>query len=205
MSPVLYVYVVKFHHLWDEAAMPVSERIRFQVNWEKALEALVWLSETRPGITFYYVAKVFFYADKMHLQKYGRPVLGDRYVAMEHGPVPSMVYNILKKEDFLDPDILDAAASSINISHDTHPAVHNKREPALDYFSETDLQCLEEAVKKYADMPISQLRRLTHQERAYVEAQLNGEMDYSLMIDEDVPDRDELIEEIQETAAYVVM
>ena len=180
--------------------------IRFRLNWEKAIEALVWLAQQKPHMTFFHLAKVLFFADKMHLQRYARPILGDRYIAMEHGPVPSVVYNILKMDSFLDPDILDAAAESFEVSRSgSHPSIEAKRKPDLDRFSETDVQCLQKALDQYGSLPVSQLRRLTHQERAFTEAPVNGEMDYALMIDDDVPDRDEFIKEIRESAAYVMV
>jgi uncharacterized phage-associated protein len=37
-----------------------------------------------------------YFADRKHLEKYGRFICGDSYVAMKHGPVPSEIYDILK-------------------------------------------------------------------------------------------------------------
>ncbi|OQY45782.1 MAG: hypothetical protein B6240_08350 [Desulfobacteraceae bacterium 4572_87] len=45
---------------------------------------------------FHKVFKILFFADQKHLSRYGRPVVGDYYVAMRHGPVPSRIYDILK-------------------------------------------------------------------------------------------------------------
>lgn len=45
------------------------------------------------------------------MRKYGRPVIGDIYIAMDNGPVPSRVYDIVKgKLDFFsDPAAINAA------------------------------------------------------------------------------------------------
>ena len=186
--------------------MTDSARVRFRLNWRKTIETLVWLSSEKPGLSFYYIAKICFYADKMHLQRYGRPIFGDRYIAMEHGPVPSVVYDILRANSFLDPDILSTSAESFQVrTVGNQKTVSAIRDPDLGMFSEADLECLNESLDTYGNMPVSQLRRLTHQEPAYIEATLNGEMDYTLMIDEDIPDRESIIEELRETAAYVVI
>ncbi|MCH7936254.1 MAG: SocA family protein [Proteobacteria bacterium] len=179
--------------------------IRFRINWQKALEALVWLANEKPGVTFYYVVKLLFFADKAHLQKYGRPVIGDRYIAMPHGPVPTIVYNMLKQDAFLAPDILDATASSLEINYTGHPSIKAKRKVNMDHFSETDLECLREALEQYGDMPFSRLRKITHAEPAYIEADLNCEMDYALMIDEDTPDREEKISDLEDYSHYMVV
>ena len=54
-----------------------EERIRFTFNPEKALEALVWVARQWSDISFYYMVKVLYYADKEHLNRFGRPILGD--------------------------------------------------------------------------------------------------------------------------------
>jgi uncharacterized phage-associated protein len=64
---------------------------RFAIDEAKALEALVLVAKAWPGITPFFVAKVFFLAEKWHLNRFGRPIIGDTYVAMQNGPVPSAV------------------------------------------------------------------------------------------------------------------
>src|SRR5579871_5139061 len=49
-------------------------------------------------LTQYDIVKSLFLADTIHLNRYGRPITYDNYVAMENGPVPSKAYNILKEE-----------------------------------------------------------------------------------------------------------
>ncbi len=192
--------------MWSRVAgrWDMSAPIRYRLNWEKAIEAIVWLAQEKPGIGVFHVAKVLFYADKAHLQQYARPILGDTYIAMEHGPVPSGVHDLIDRNSFLDPDLLEATSEAIEVKRDGYPQIIVQRPPNLKLFSETDLQCLRWALDRYGDLPFGRLRDLTHRERAWVEAPANGPMDYALMIDDDVPNRKELLEEIRETAAYVV-
>lgn len=181
----------------------MESRIAYRVNPEKALEAIVWVASEQKGIGFYHLVKVLFFADKAHLERYGRPIIGDRYIAMTHGPVPSLVYDMLKRDDFLDPDLIDEVERSIDFPRTNgHPTAVAKREPRLDVFSRTDLECLRESLKTYGRKSFRELWDLTHGIRAYVEAPANGEMDYALIVD-DGPDRDRLVEEMRETAPYV--
>lgn len=183
----------------------MSALIKFRLNWQKAIEAIVWLACQRPGIGFFHIVKVLYYADKAHFQRHARPVLGDTYIAMEHGPLPSGVHDLLTKDTFLDSDLLGRISDAVIVEREPVPSVKARREPDLGLFSKSDLRCLQEALDQYGSMPLRQLRELTHRERAWVQAPRNGAMDYALMIDDDVPDRDKLIEEIRETAAYVVL
>lgn len=176
--------------------------IKFTMNWDKAIEAIVWLARRRPGIGHFHIAKILYFADKAHLLKYGRPIIGDSYIAMEHGPVPSGVCDLLTGNSFLDPDLLDKMAKAARTDRDRIPQVTALRAPDPAVFSGSDLRCLEDAFAKYVDMPLGELRRLTHDERAWREAPTNTAMDPALLVDEDDPQRDELLEEIREKAAY---
>ena len=180
----------------------MSGQIRYRLNWEKAFEAIVWLANRQPGIGFFHISKVLFYADKMHLQRYGRPITGDVYIAMTYGPVPSGVYDLLKHEPFLPPEILEKLDESLEIDR---PRVRAKRPVREDQFSGSDLRILEEAYQRYSHVPFGDLSDLSHRERAYIEANPNSVMDMELLVDDDLPDREILIAEIREKAAYGVL
>ncbi|MEO6666974.1 MAG: Panacea domain-containing protein, partial [Nitrospiria bacterium] len=73
-----------------------AKRKFFRFDPEKALQAILFVARMLPGATFHQISKIIYFADKAHLQKYGRLICGDTYVAMKHGPVPSGIYDILK-------------------------------------------------------------------------------------------------------------
>lgn len=62
---------------------------------EKAIAAIAYLAE-RAKTTLYPVMKMMYLADRMHLERYGRFIAGDAYVAMPEGPVPKGSYNLVK-------------------------------------------------------------------------------------------------------------
>jgi uncharacterized phage-associated protein len=64
---------------------------------EKAIEAIVYLANRLDKPTKLKIFKLLYFADKLHMSRYGRFIVGDYYVAMKHGPVPSRTYNILKE------------------------------------------------------------------------------------------------------------
>ena len=180
--------------------------LRYRENSQKILEALVLLAQKNPGKGFHNLLKILFYADKFHLQKYGRPVFGDVYIKMPYGPVGSFAYDILKKSDFIPQDILKTINESLEIRKENDiPAVFAKREPDLDCFSETDLECLNEAIDKCKKIDFASLTQITHEEKAWQQVNMNSEMNYELFIDEDIPDRDELIAYMKETAQTVLL
>lgn len=73
----------------------------------------------------------------------------------------------------------------------------------MEYFSETDIECLKESLDEYGEKSFDELRKLTHNERCYLETEMTQPIDYALMVDEDNPNRDEILEEMSETAPYI--
>ena len=69
----------------------------FYPNKEKVVEAILFLMGKRARISQYPIVKAIFFADRKHLNEAGSPITYDKYVAMRQGPVPSLVYDILKQ------------------------------------------------------------------------------------------------------------
>lgn len=183
--------------------------ITYRLNHDKILEGLLWITTQAPELDHYWVVKVMFGADKMHMNKYGRPVFGDRYVAMKYGPVPSHTLRIINR-DLRQEDQRATADAALNVV----PAGLGKRlvplrSPNIDLFSRTDIECLSESLSKYRGYSFDQLVRETHAEPAWRKAwgergnKDSSPMDFLLLLD-DSPSRQELVEYITETAAGAV-
>lgn len=72
--------------------------VHFEYDFEKATSALVYLAakpDAVPALDKYKAGKLLFLADKYHLVRYGRPILGDFYKALDHGPIPQRTMDAL--------------------------------------------------------------------------------------------------------------
>ena len=178
----------------------------FSVNPEKAIETIVYLANKKPNIDHYHVVKTVFYADKWHLNRHGRPVLGDRYVKMQAGPVPSFVLDVINLNDLaLDSELIEKALNSFTVTQEfREKLIAPKREAILDKFSDSDLECLDEAFEFCKEKDFKELWDVSHEEKAWQEAENNGDMDYFLMIDDDNPMKDGIVEDLRETAQSIV-
>ena len=78
---------------------------RFSFDPEKGIEVLLYIADKTKDI--YKILKILYFADKLHLSKYGRFISGDYYIAMKHGPVPSRSYDIIKIARGENPNIYD--------------------------------------------------------------------------------------------------
>jgi uncharacterized phage-associated protein len=179
--------------------------LRFAVNPSKAVEALAYVGSVHPNLSQKYLAKIFYFAEKWHLSRYGRPIIADTYVAMPQGPVPSTIRDLVRQNwDWLDkPENFD---DCIQISDDRGlMRVSAKDTATFDRLSNTDKACLEEAINYCANMTPDELSNVTHLERAWYEADRNRYMDYELFIDEDLENREEIVEMAREAAAVAVI
>ena len=130
----------------------------------------------------YNVLKCLYYADREHLQEYGRRIYGETFYALEHGPVPSAAYEIVKyaggraKWDLKFPEALELL--EVN-----DVCVSARGGPDTDLLSRSDMVCLLEAARKYGTMPFGRLKKLSHQGKAFENADSNGEMKLADLID----------------------
>jgi len=173
--------------------------IRFYFDESKAVETLVYIASAWPKITPFYLSKVLFIADRDHLRRYGRPVTGDIYIAMDNGPVPSRIYDIINGalDFFGNPAAIDTALT-IKQQGKYH-RVTARRRANTDLLSETDVAAIDNSIQFCKGKSFGELSSLTHQEPAWLKAQRNAEMDPELLVPE------EMREEVREAAAYALL
>lgn len=176
------------------------ENIKFQVNIKKALEAILYIASACPEVGFHTICKLFFYADIYHINKYGRPVFGDEYKALPYGPVPRTTYDILKEDPLL-MEALDEEHPFAVIKKGSKPMVIPKREAQLEYFSKSDIEALDYAIKNYSSMSFKDLTNVSHDHPAWKNARFYGDvMKYEDFISNK---NEELIEELRENSQFI--
>lgn len=150
----------------------------------KALHALLFVVTHVPKpANVYNALKCLYYADRKHLQEYGRQIYGDTFYALEHGPVPSAAYEIVKyvngraKWDLQFPEAFELL--EVNDHY-----LSARGAVDTDLLSRSDMACLLDAARKYGTMPFGKLKKLSHQGNAFENADPNGEMMLSDLIDE---------------------
>lgn len=129
----------------------------FPFNERKALAAVLFVLKEMGGkVDKHKLAKILYYADEKHLCRYARPVTGDRYIAMPYGPVPSGVYDGVKKNACF-PLFRDTLDSDGN-------AVMSDQEPNMKLLSKTDVECLCESIHENKDLSFWDLVNKSHKE-----------------------------------------
>lgn len=175
--------------------------IRFKFNPAKAMQGIQWMLEQDPRIDFHTILKAAYFADKDLLNRHGRPVFGARYRAMNFGPVPLEIYEMLKQEPYwlaeLGVDKYPWATEGYHVQRITDRAID------LNEFSTFDRDSLERGFAKSSALTFSERTRETHG-RDWLAANL-GMMRYEDMLDDDMPDRATVIATLEKMGPRIAL
>ena len=104
--------------------------------------------------------KILYFAEQKHLAKYGHTIIGDQFIAMPDGPVPSLIYDSIKKDSKGYEIINELKEVIINESG----CIKSLQEPDLDYLSESELECINEAIQENDHLDRNALSKKSHGE-----------------------------------------
>lgn len=133
----------------------------FQYN--AAVNAILYaLSVLDKKMDMHKLCKILYFADQKHLSLYGRSITGDTYIAMEYGPVPSNVDDILKAvrgDSFFSGYVGDLKSK---IHFENRFIIKGLLEADMNELSETDIECLDYAISLCKDKSFDKLTDLSH-------------------------------------------
>ncbi len=124
-------------------------------------------------VSQYDLVKTLFLADRAHLNEWGRPITYDNYIAMKHGPVPSMAYDLLKGNELALRDNRIRALPWRAVEQPKAIKHYFPVQDAIDvesHLSQSDIEVLNDALGTVLRLGFGQIRRLTHEDPAYVDA-----------------------------------
>jgi uncharacterized phage-associated protein len=143
-------------------------------NLEKTLNAVLYISEQLKRSDFHKIFKILYFSDREHLMEYGRAITGDTYIAMEYGPVPSNLYDILKSVRG-GSYFKDNGKYSQYFSIEGRDIIKPNVKADLTELSKSEIRHLNNAVEKYADMSMKEITDKSH-DYAWSKASVNGEI-----------------------------
>jgi uncharacterized phage-associated protein len=124
--------------------------ISFTYDADRARNAVLWLLKRHGRIDRLKLIKLVFLADRMHLKKYGRPIVGGRYCAMKHGPVSSELLAAVQQ------GALEGARTVDDVR------VEGSADPDEDYLAQSDLEVLQQIDDDFGKLDTWLLRDHTH-------------------------------------------
>lgn len=144
----------------ETATMPVHAK---HFDREKALEVILYIAESLTAPTLHGISKILYLADKQHLQDFGRLICGDQYIAMEYGPVPSAIYDMMKvaagrKSIDIDWDELINDAFKVTQGRNIKPI----RRANTGFLAESETSCITQTIAAFGRKTFGELTDITH-------------------------------------------
>jgi len=136
--------------------------VQLDFDYQKATQAINYFTrkESSHNGNKLKIIKLIWLADRFHLRKYGRPVIGDEYVAMELGPVGSGVKDIIEQSNFAAKEEISYAKKYIKPVNKN--VVQSLEKVDYDVFSKTDIESLEFAYDNFGSLDAISLSKITH-------------------------------------------
>jgi uncharacterized phage-associated protein len=174
----------------------MAKKLRFRFNAEKFVNAVAYLAQACPESSKLTICKQLYFADREHLTRFGRPILGDHYYKLPHGPIPTQGLDILRGKSSPAWNALLNEYVSVD-----GQAVHLKKAANKKVFSKSDLDVLRWVVNHYGHFSASALRAASHNQAPWSESEFNSPIDYALFFDDRPGSREmkELAEAEQES------
>ena len=138
--------------------------ISFEFNTEKTLNVILYIVERLQRRDLHKVFKILYFADREYLANYGYPITGDRYVAMQAGPVPSKVYDIIKIVRG-DSFVSDHANLKSYFTIEDWSYIIPQQKPNLRKIAPAEIEVLDECLAVYGEMTYEEIKERSEERR----------------------------------------
>ena len=132
--------------------------LTFRFSLDKFINALAYFAcQGINDLTKLKAAKLLYLADQYHLFRYGRPITGDRYIAMDLGPVPEgafqLISRLIEPAEVTDPQ-RTRALERLDVYRGflrryAYPVLRARSGPDMDVFSDSEVEALAATLKEF--------------------------------------------------------
>jgi uncharacterized phage-associated protein len=104
------------------------------------------------GVDLLKLFKIIYFANQRHLACCGRPIIDDKFVAMQNGPVLTDTYNKIRNDRF----------DFIEKNPEGGYMIFAKEKPDMDNLSISDVEYLQKSINENKNLTFSDLSRKSH-------------------------------------------
>lgn len=127
---------------------------------EKLIQSALFVINSLGKVDKHKLFKILYFAEQKHLARYGRPINGnDRFVKMEYGPVPSLLFDIIKGDGGALPNF---GVNKAEVFIVNGKSIETKIKVDTDYFSDSEVQCISESIMENKDLDFNLLKDKSH-------------------------------------------
>ena len=139
---------------------------KFTYDIDKTAATLQFILRELGGKTdIHKLFKILYFAESNHLSKYGSPIIGDRYIAMPNGPVPSTTYDILKAirgDSIFAGDLMNLSHLFAFSSGYVNYLLKDAGNFDTDIFAESELDSLKRSINENRNLDFNALTMKSH-------------------------------------------
>lgn len=134
----------------------------------KLIQVVLYILQKTGGIDFYHLFKILYFAELKHLAKWGTRITSDNFHALEYGPVPTCLYDVVKGQNVPDSDLLKLFSNDVQFAGKDAPNVLlPQTEPNMDYISKSEIEALDASIDENEHLTFSQLKSKSHDSAWY--------------------------------------
>ncbi len=136
---------------------------------EKLKAVTLYILKKCGATDFIHLFKILYFAEKEHYANYGKHITKDTFIAMDHGPVPSFLYDALKLSSKKNTaginDLRWTIANAVTPgSAELDYYFIAAEEPDMDELSEAEIASLDKSIAENKDMSPWDLSEKSHDE-----------------------------------------
>lgn len=129
----------------------------------KLREIVLYILNKTGGCDLYHVFKILYFAEMKHLAKWGCSVVPDEFCALKYGPVPTHLYEAVKNMGDPRMNLAKELGEVVKYAGEDAPNILlPKREADKMYFSQSEIEALNEAIAENQSLPFGQLMKKSH-------------------------------------------
>lgn len=195
----------------------IKAQIRFKFDIDKFIACMSMLAEARmQDFDKLKAAKLLYFADKYHLLRYGKPIMGDIYYHLDAGPVPSKALDIMNeiicgdsafafKGDVSNKSKFQEFLQVKRPLFHKFPVFNLIKTPEYGCLSESEQEALKETIKRYGALTGKQLIKETHKDTSWIKTENTEEIDYRLFFENDSDAKQEALEYMESLQEDMVL
>lgn len=131
-------------------------------NHKKAVQTLAYFAQKEGGVINKMKAfKLIWLSDRLHLRKYGRPILNDVYFALPKGPIPSNTKDLADNSDYLTDNERELREKVLE--NTGRYMIKAKTEVQKNVFSDSDLEVMSLVYDSFGNLDEFALSELSHE------------------------------------------
>lgn len=129
----------------------------------KLTQIVLYILRKTGGMDYYHLFKILYFAERSHLVKWGTTMCGDSFCALKYGPVPTQLYDAIKRDKSYGEELIDLLYDAVDIAGEDAPTVLlAKKEPDMDYISQAAKEAIDASINENLHLSFDQLYRKSH-------------------------------------------